>query len=127
MKANFTKALFTVLFALGLVFQTNAATTAAADEPVIDLAAATFYIAPCEESADFIYSALITDPDGVIDNIVTGGVLGGFLTSTESEDRGDNAKYFEFTFVGVPEGAHTFTISYQDLDDQGAPSTQLRS
>ncbi|MEL7119878.1 MAG: hypothetical protein AAFO07_10565, partial [Bacteroidota bacterium] len=120
-KTNFTfvrpakmlTALLVVLFAFALNFQANAA-----DEPVVDLAAATYYIAPCEEDATFIYSFLITDTDGTINSVDSIGdeALLSRVTSFTMESRGDNAVYYEVTFSDVPAGVYTFGIDYKDPD-----------
>ncbi|MEL7123330.1 MAG: hypothetical protein AAFO07_28035, partial [Bacteroidota bacterium] len=131
MKANFTKAIFTTLLSLSLFFQADAqGTSGNFPDPVIDMAAATFYVAPCEETASFIYSVLVTDTDDDVTdrfNLLPSGSLAAFedASAFKVEPRGDFANYNEFTFVDVPPGVYTFTYFHFDVD--GPEVVQLQS
>ncbi|MEL7120857.1 MAG: right-handed parallel beta-helix repeat-containing protein, partial [Bacteroidota bacterium] len=69
------------------------------EDSFIDLAAATYYIQPCEETTDFIYSFLINDPCGVPDDFnffedVTGN-RGGLGINGSSHEVRENSIYVE--------------------------------
>ncbi|MEL7117844.1 MAG: hypothetical protein AAFO07_00325, partial [Bacteroidota bacterium] len=87
------------------------------DKVVIDAAAATYLIAPCEETTDFIYSILITGPcDFADDDLVLEGPLATYASDPLVEPRGNDAKYFEFNFTSVPAGIYELTAKFKTLE-----------
>ncbi|MEL7124485.1 MAG: hypothetical protein AAFO07_33925, partial [Bacteroidota bacterium] len=89
------------------------------EDSFIDLAAATYYIQPCEETTDFIYSFLIVDPCGVPDDFnffedVIGN-RGGLGINGSSHEVRENSIYVELNLVNAEAGTYNITFSYYDF------------
>ncbi|MEL7118847.1 MAG: choice-of-anchor Q domain-containing protein, partial [Bacteroidota bacterium] len=86
---------------------------------IIDAAAETYYIQPCEDDTDFLYSILITekcetslaDADEV--EISGDAALVNALVSKTATNINDYSFNVEFDFEDVPMGNHSITFSYE--------------
>ncbi|MEL7122475.1 MAG: right-handed parallel beta-helix repeat-containing protein, partial [Bacteroidota bacterium] len=97
------------------------------EDSYIDLAAATYYIQPCEETTDFTYSFLINDPCGVPDDFnffedVTGN-RGGLGINGSSHEVRENSIYVELNLVNAEAGTYNITFSYYDFTTANATIT----